>query len=206
MIPGPRFTAQPQPTTHGGRPPDTAGWLRANCSENLPWTSRWVSWTSRTPRGPADQQFWWSTRGWRWANAGPTTCPSSSASRARRSLRTRCTARELLPANDARGRLSGHGEVRGRGRAVRGGVLVDRERGFHRGAAGPGDTTAGCEWTADTLPTLFDKINTACCPIGQDCEHGPPATCSAECRGGSPGIVLGAWHDSVCQRVMQDIT
>jgi hypothetical protein len=68
-------------------------------------------------------------------------------------------------------------------------------------AALPVDQDGGCEWTADTLPALFEKINAACCASGEDCESGPPATCSPECH----DIVLGAWRDNVCKEVMMDI-
>lgn len=69
-------------------------------------------------------------------------------------------------------------------------------------AALPVDQDDGCEWTADTLPALFDKINTACCPPGHySCERGPPTTCSSECR----DIVLGAWGDDMCKEVMLDM-
>jgi hypothetical protein len=68
-------------------------------------------------------------------------------------------------------------------------------------AALPVDHDGGCEWTADTLPALFEKINAACCAPGEDCATGPPTTCSPECH----DIVLGAWRDNVCKDVMLDM-
>ena len=68
-------------------------------------------------------------------------------------------------------------------------------------AALPVDRGGGCEWTQDTLPSLFEKINAACCAPGQSCEDGPPTACSTECH----DIVIGAWGDTVCKEVMLDM-
>lgn len=68
-------------------------------------------------------------------------------------------------------------------------------------AALPVDHAGGCEWTPETLPALFEKINAACCAVGEDCESGPPTSCSRECH----DIVLGAWRDNVCKEVMLDM-